>query len=107
MRSSAGKRELDLVVIDGVATDRLDTCDVPVFLWAVEREIDCISLVGYMGKNPDIMFSTDADSCAVEPWKRWNRRSRTSSERRDSTAASYSARAARSIRRTSSRTSWR
>ena len=67
MRSSAGKRELDLLVIDGVVTDRLDTCDVPVFLWAVEREIDCISLAGYMGKNPDIMVSMAADEYGINP----------------------------------------
>jgi L-fucose isomerase-like protein len=32
----------------------LDTCDVPVFLWSVEREIDCISLVGAMLINPTL-----------------------------------------------------
>jgi L-fucose isomerase-like protein len=30
----------------------LDGCDVPIFLWAVEREMDCISLVGAMLANP-------------------------------------------------------
>ncbi|MBA7469408.1 hypothetical protein ES707_04677 [subsurface metagenome] len=32
----------------------LDACDLPVFLWAVEREIDCISLVGGMLINPTL-----------------------------------------------------
>jgi L-fucose isomerase-like protein len=32
----------------------LDSCDLPLFLWAVEREIDCISLVGGMLINPTL-----------------------------------------------------
>jgi L-fucose isomerase-like protein len=32
----------------------LDACDLPIFLWAVEREIDCISLVGGMLINPTL-----------------------------------------------------
>jgi L-fucose isomerase-like protein len=32
----------------------LDHCNVPIFLYAVEREIDCISLVGAMLSNPTL-----------------------------------------------------
>jgi L-fucose isomerase-like protein len=41
-------------VPDHFIVEMLDTCDVPVFLWAVEREIDCISLVGAMLINPTL-----------------------------------------------------
>ena len=32
----------------------LDSCDVPIFLYAIEREIGCISLVGAMLANPTL-----------------------------------------------------
>ena len=41
-------------VPDHFVVEMLDTCDVPVFLWAVEREIECISLVGAMLINPTL-----------------------------------------------------
>jgi L-fucose isomerase-like protein len=45
---------LTTFVPDHFIVEMLDTCDVPVFLWAVEREIDCISLVGAMLINPTL-----------------------------------------------------
>ena len=43
---------LTTFVPDHFAVSLLDCCDVPIFLWAVEREMDCISLVGAMLANP-------------------------------------------------------
>ncbi len=41
-------------VPDHFIVELLDVCDVPIFLYAVEREIDCISLVGAMLINPTL-----------------------------------------------------
>ncbi|MCL5998467.1 MAG: hypothetical protein M1546_20795 [Chloroflexi bacterium] len=41
-------------VPDHYLVDLLAACDVPVFLWAIEREIDCLSLVGGMLINPTL-----------------------------------------------------
>lgn len=41
-------------VPDHYLVDLLEACDLPVFLWAVEREIDCLSLVGGMLINPTL-----------------------------------------------------
>ena len=45
---------LTTFVPDHFIVELLDSCDVPIFLWAVEREIDCISLVGAMLINPTL-----------------------------------------------------
>jgi L-fucose isomerase-like protein len=45
---------LTTFIPDHFIVEMLDTCDVPVFLWAVEREIGCISLVGAMLINPTL-----------------------------------------------------
>ncbi len=36
---------LTTFVPDGFIVELLKGCDLPIFLWAVEREIDCLSLV--------------------------------------------------------------
>lgn len=41
-------------VPDHYIVELLEACDVPIFLWAVEREIDCLSLVGGMLINPTL-----------------------------------------------------
>jgi len=55
------QKEIDCIVAllttfvpDYFLVSLLDCCDVPVFLYAVEREIDCISLVGAMLTNPTL-----------------------------------------------------
>ena len=41
-------------VPDHFLVDLLSCCDLPLFLWAVEREIGCISLVGALLTNPTL-----------------------------------------------------
>jgi L-fucose isomerase-like protein len=41
-------------VPDHFLVELLDVCDVPIFLYAIEREIDCLSLVGAMLNNPTL-----------------------------------------------------
>ncbi len=41
-------------VPDHYVVDLLEACDVPLFMWAVEREIDCLSLVGGILINPTL-----------------------------------------------------
>jgi L-fucose isomerase-like protein len=45
---------LTTFVPDHFIAELVDTSDIPVFLWAVEREMDCISLVGAMLINPTL-----------------------------------------------------
>ncbi|HEB31041.1 MAG TPA: hypothetical protein ENI15_09225 [Spirochaetes bacterium] len=45
---------LTTFVPDHFIAELVDTGDIPVFLWAVEREMDCISLVGAMLINPTL-----------------------------------------------------
>ena len=41
-------------VPDHYLVELLDECDLPVFLWAIEREINCLSLVGGLLINPTL-----------------------------------------------------
>ena len=41
-------------VPDHFIVELLDSCDVPIYLYAIEREIGCISLVGAMLANPTL-----------------------------------------------------
>lgn len=41
-------------VPDHFIVELLDRCDVPIFIWAIEREMDSISLVGAMLINPTL-----------------------------------------------------
>jgi L-fucose isomerase-like protein len=45
---------LTTFVPDHFIVELLEGCDVPIYLWAIEREMDCISLVGAMLVNPTL-----------------------------------------------------
>jgi L-fucose isomerase-like protein len=45
---------LTTFVPDHFLVEILDVCDVPIFLYAIEREIGCLSLVGAMLGNPTL-----------------------------------------------------
>jgi L-fucose isomerase-like protein len=45
---------LTTFVPDHFLVELLDACDVPIFLYAIEREIGCLSLVGAMLNNPTL-----------------------------------------------------
>lgn len=55
------KKKVDFILVvlttfvpDHFIAELVDGCDIPVFLWAVEREMDCISLVGAMLVSPTL-----------------------------------------------------
>jgi L-fucose isomerase-like protein len=45
---------LTTFVPDHFLVELLDACDVPIFLYAIEREIGCLSLVGALLNNPTL-----------------------------------------------------
>lgn len=45
---------LTTFIPDHFIVDLLQNIDIPIFLWAIEREIDCLSLVGGMLINPTL-----------------------------------------------------